>query len=1064
MPRFIPVVVLCITAALSFRAQSATYSVTSPDCSGTGSLAEAISQANASPGQDRIELPEGFTVNLRSACPTVGGAGEDSLYEITDSLEIVGLGKGASLQGRTNWVNSNGVVTSFTFCPAEVSSILLFDRTPGLFRIGVKGQDNSAVKVTLSNLTVDQVAEVARVFQNASLAIENSTISNVYDPDICGRGAFNIDGNFSSKNVLFRDIVNWDSKPLEVVSTPVILGINGDLSIEDSAFTRIRPFGPILWEGSPGSRARIVNTIMEGEVGLTFLGDITTEIVNSVIDAGYQGTTESRIYNGSTGDLTFKATTALLPSLGFFNESITPFFYQRNPNSSMRFSQSAIGISFPRDGTVQQPLLASASSAGLIADEYTWMQPSTIQEAATLRALTNQPSLLTDAPGLPLYTDYPTGEPTLEQTATPLAGSASSPGLLVDAIPSAACGSANALINPIDGSCITRDIFNNPRVDGNGTRNIGAVQLQLAPRLSISGTNDGAVILRWTRPKDVANVTGYQVKRRLNGGGAFVVDKTVSGVDALATTVSGLTNGSTYDFQIEALVNTTPSGVPSNTVTGTPYGVVGTPVVTATPGDGQVQLSWPPVNLGGLPLHGYVVTAKVSGSRFNIASANILTTSTTVIETGLSNGVTYDFEVTAYAKAPDGTLIRGLEGTASGTPTAPPVLTYPSNVTTGVGSSTSIQPKTVGLIATPQYSLVSGTLPTGLSLDPNTGEITGAPTTAGTVIITVAVSQPGLPSSLSAQSTFSLEVLISTSDLRLAYPDINVPAGTAVSVRPTLTASSGGSVFSLESGTLPAGLSLDSSSGVISGTPSVATDGFVPLTLRVTEGSNVAQAPVIVQVQPTLAYAPLTEEVGNPVNLVPTVSPGVGMSEFSLDPGSVLPKGLTLDPGSGVISGTPLSAGVVLPLIQLKMVGAQTQTTVATVRASISAYAIDSKYPDTSYRPKETISVLPTTTGAKGSVTYSVATSGASALPQGLSLNATTGEITGSLSGTDALTTYAVKVSDGYTSTTVPVSFTKRANDPVPVPLLLINQLLALIAMISLMLGWQTRRAVARSR
>jgi len=79
-------------------------------------------------------------------------------------------------------------------------------------------------------------------------------------------------------------------------------------------------------------------------------------------------------------------------------------------------------------------------------------------------------------------------------------------------------------------------------------------------------------------------------------------------------------------------------------------------------------------------------------------------------------------------------------------------------------------------------------------------------------------------------------------------------------------------------------------------------------------------------------------------------------------------------------------------------------------------------------------------------------------------LNATTGEITGSVSGTDALTTYAVKVSDGYTSTTVPVSFTKRANDPVPVPLLSINQLLALIAMISLMLGWRFSRLAGRSR
>lgn len=56
--------------------------------------------------------------------------------------------------------------------------------------------------------------------------------------------------------------------------------------------------------------------------------------------------------------------------------------------------------------------------------------------------------------------------------ATPLAS-----GPLVSVIPDAGLGGVNALLNPITGQPITTDVFGNPRVNGAGFRDIGAIQV-----------------------------------------------------------------------------------------------------------------------------------------------------------------------------------------------------------------------------------------------------------------------------------------------------------------------------------------------------------------------------------------------------------------------------------------------------------------------------------------------------------------------------------------------------------------------------------------------------------
>lgn len=89
---------------------------------------------------------------------------------------------------------------------------------------------------------------------------------------------------------------------------------------------------------------------------------------------------------------------------------------------------------------------------------------------------------------------------------TPTPGTVLKPGVLVDAVPDGVPGGANALLNPIDGSCITEDVLGNARWDtGNGKRNIGAIQNVDSPHLSLTGVTDTTVSLAWNRPTDPAS-------------------------------------------------------------------------------------------------------------------------------------------------------------------------------------------------------------------------------------------------------------------------------------------------------------------------------------------------------------------------------------------------------------------------------------------------------------------------------------------------------------------------------------------------------------------------------
>lgn len=146
---------------------------------------------------------------------------------------------------------------------------------------------------------------------------------------------------------------------------------------------------------------------------------------------------------------------------------------------------------------------------------------------------------------------------------------------------------------------------------------------------------------------------------------------------------------------------------------------------------------------------------------------------------------------------------------------APPVtITTPSLPEGSEGQSYAAQLAASGGLPPYTWSTTSGGLPPGLTLA-GTGAISGTPTTSGLFSFTVQAAD-------TSHNTGSAPLSIAVSDGRLAITTSQLPGGTqGVHYQATLGAIGGVPPYawSVASGSLPSGLTLNSGSGVISGTP-----------------------------------------------------------------------------------------------------------------------------------------------------------------------------------------------------------------------------------------------------
>ena len=139
-------------------------------------------------------------------------------------------------------------------------------------------------------------------------------------------------------------------------------------------------------------------------------------------------------------------------------------------------------------------------------------------------------------------------------------------------------------------------------------------------------------------------------------------------------------------------------------------------------------------------------------------------------------------------------------------------------------------------------------------------------------------------------------------------------SGTAISPL-TISASDTGSGTTLSysaGGTLPPGLSINSSSGVISGTPT--TGGLYSVTVTVTDGTGASGSTTFSW---TISNVVTVTSPGNQSNvsgsaispLTINASDSSSTTTLTYSAGSTLPPGLSINASTGVINGTPTTAG-----------------------------------------------------------------------------------------------------------------------------------------------------------
>ena len=637
---------IIILLNFSFGFSQTTYTVTSTSKDGPGSLLEAIDFANANPGLDIIEFTPDLQVN--AATPTINPS-KLSMIHITESVIIDG--KGGALIGEQIWVNAQGVVNPGSNCPLD-AGYLIMAQMPKFIEVGILGHDNSGVDVIVKNLTIEQFNKVAEVRENASLTFEYFIAKDTWTTYQClNTELIGIDEGAS--------LTITDSKFLnsETWATPgggsAIASINaGDLTIERSEFDKLS-YGEqfaIAWNGETGSKVNIVSSRFKRSGGIFISGESETNIVNSIWVNTYVQTPDfgDRIINNSSRDMNIIASSIMWNS----NDCNVPCqnsnlnnLIERRESGIINFIQTAVGFNFLADaGLPSLMTLGDLGTNGFTADQYTWIQPTLVQDAIALKTITNQPSLLTD---LPAFNSPIVFTPSLDldvEMVTP-----TFPGELIDIIPN-----GSPLLSPISGANINLDVVGNPRVDNNGERDIGALQLGLAPLLALVSTSDGAVELSWNEPlhHNGLSIVRYEVSYKDQGSSPTIESINIPN---LTKTIIGLMNGIEYEFKIRAIYDDSGTeiiGPYSNIVLATPYGSFATPAIDALSGDEEVTLTWSLPDLGGRLFESYIILWRVDSTTDYTGGTTVLDANqTSTIITGLVNNATYEFSLVVKASS-----------------------------------------------------------------------------------------------------------------------------------------------------------------------------------------------------------------------------------------------------------------------------------------------------------------------------------------------------------------------------------------------------------------------------
>ncbi|WP_316817848.1 putative Ig domain-containing protein [Pedobacter nyackensis] len=590
---------------------------------------------------------------------------------------------------------------------------------------------------------------------------------------------------------------------------------------------------------------------------------------------------------------------------------------------------------------------------------------------------------------------------------------------------------------------------------------------------------NGAVVKTYNLNSSLLNLS-------LLGGGRFKVTipagAAYNGIEIrLGAVVTALTTVNVYGATViypNPIVATTGLNICSGTGT----------TLTATPVDGTT-LKWYADETGGIELasgnsysptglttsttyyiqvgKGTCVNAERIPVKVNVNPAIVFPT-TTLANANLAS--TYAKQITAatggtpafnYTVAPGTALPAGLSlsatGVISGTPTAPEdtytfsilatdskgctaVTPFSLTIKGALSLETALLPNgTVGVVYPKQtlpeasggtgpytYSDPETSLPPGLDFDPATREITGTPAQAGTYVFPVTVTDAN-------GNTKTINYTIVVRD-PLALPPATLANGTVgipypTQVIPAATGGIGPFVYTVPADKVPGGLTFNPLTREITGTPTLAGTYTIPVTVTDGDGKTITRSYTIVVGNP-LVLPPATLADGN-VNVgytsqpIPAATGGAGSYTYAATVAS-LPPGLTFNPTTRVISGTPTQSGLYSVSVtvtdgagtkasntySLRVIGALNLPTMALVDGTVGTVYTEQ--------------TLPEVTGGTGPYTYTAAN-----VPAGLDFNPLTRKLTGTPT-TGGTFTFSVTAKDAANNSTT-TTFTVKVKVDAPV-------------------------------